>query len=87
MNILNKLFEVNYHYIFPFAIGIFGGLFIRDSYLLSPDKKISMALVNYYDALDEQPNEELIKEFPQMKELIKINNKMKNINNQELKKI
>jgi len=73
INILNKFLQLNYYYFLPCTIGVFTGLFLRDSYLLSLDQKLSMALIGYYETIDEEPNKEILKNFPDMKELLKIN--------------
>jgi hypothetical protein len=71
MEIGKKIINFNFYYVVPLTLGILGGLSLRDSSTLHPNRKITMALVNYYEMTEESIDPILKKEFPDVEKIMK----------------
>ena len=77
MSFLAKLPKFTFYYILPTVSGFLLGLLARDYFMLNADKKIAMSLADYYEYIDQEPEVEINKHFPEVQRLLKRINKQK----------
>jgi hypothetical protein len=74
---MDKISKFTFYYITPICLGFITGLSIRDSLGLNISKKISMSLADYYEKIDEDVDESIRKDYPEVEKLLKKINKTK----------
>jgi hypothetical protein len=77
MSFLTKIPKFTFYYILPTFAGFSLGLLVRDYFMLNADKKLAMSLADYYEYIDEEPELEINKYFPEVQRLLKRINKQK----------
>jgi hypothetical protein len=78
--------KLSFYYILPFGLGLITSLSIRDSYLLTYKKRLSMALASYYESTGEIIHQEILNDFPKLEKVIERGkNFEKNKQNEEAK--
>ena len=74
---MDKFSKFTFYYITPVLLGFITGLSVRDSLGLNLKKKISMTMADYYEKIDEEVDENIKKDFPDVEKLLKKVNKSK----------
>ena len=68
---MNSFPKISFYYILPVCMGFSMGMIIRDHNTIDINKKLSVSLAEYYSYLEEEPNEKLKAEFPNLSKLLK----------------
>ncbi len=68
---MDKISKITFYYITPLMFGFITGLSVRDSMGLNISKKISMSLADYYEKIDEEVDESIKKDYPEVDKLLK----------------
>lgn len=68
---MSKIINFTFYYLMPSSLGFVTGLCIRDSFVLSSNKKISMALADYYETTHTEIDDQIGNKFPEVKKLLK----------------
>jgi hypothetical protein len=67
---MDKISKITFYYITPMMLGFVTGLSIRDSMGLNLSKKISMSLADYYEKIDDDIDDNIKKDYPEVEKLL-----------------